>query len=272
MGGNFTNSNLIGGEDYRQLEKLKKLYEIILVKQSLILRSFLSLKRNDLNIDDVFFKLKEHIDNKIKVGDNGIIYLKVNNVIKFIPKKDHKKYDRWTKNLNLFIDLKEMIRQELWSVALGNWNEEEQKTYLIDAEGVIENKEKWNYIKNTKIKVQSFDDNNKIFKILKKKDLYLLCKTLKTNKLIIYNDKFQLINKNFTWQFQNDFSEIQLFFTQINKSLEYLYNSCLFLKNKYYINVKTQASNMNLWTLICLGFVPQVNPTNQFQKFVNQKY
>lgn len=272
MGGNFTNNNLIGGESYRQLEKLKKLYDIILAKQSLILRSFISLKRNDLNISDVFFKLKEHIDNKIKVDDNGKIYVDVNNSIKFDPEKDPKKYDRWTKNVNRFIDLKEMIRQEIWSVALGNWNDDDKKTYLIDVEGKIDNEEKWNYIKGTKIKVQSFDKNNNILKILKKKDLYLLCKLLKTNRLIIYEDKFQLINKNFTWQFQNNFNEIQLFFTQINKSFEYLYNSCSFLRNKYYVNTKTQASGLNLWNLICLGFVPQTDLTNSFQQFVNQKF
>ena len=272
MGSNYSNQNLTGGENYRQLEKLKKIYAIIYGRLSLTLKNYCNF--NQIDVEPLYKKIQEHIDNKIKIDDQGRLFINVFDRATIKPEHDFKTYNHWVKNIERFLEFKEYIRQELWAVAMDTWKEN-SRTYLIDVEGGTkrEIEDKWKTIKGSKIKIQSLLNNEEIKQIFRKNNLFLLCKRLKIDYCILDFNIIQLYNSNYTFQFNQEFTELHFTFKTIQDKLHNIYNIINFLHNNLsQLKIITIASGLDIWDLITIGFVPVKNMKEEFEIFLQAKY
>lgn len=248
---------ITGGAAYGQLEKIKKLYNIIYLKN-------IPLLRQTIFDEKIFDKIKDHINNKIKVSAAGTIYINVWDKIKFDPVNDHgDTYRLWTKENLKFLELKEYIRSEIYAVARNKW-EELAKTYLLDTVGIAKQDQKgdnWKIIKNTKIRFKNLISLDRVNLIIKKKNLIKLCNKLQANYCYFDVDNLILISEknNFTkWIISHDFSQIELIDGK-NKIdtpdyILYLINCCNYFITNFKSNINTTSSNYRLWHRLLMGF------------------
>lgn len=137
------------GKEVSPLDKYETLSNILLLYKWLLDNIKLDIRRhyihNDKEFSIAYNKLISHINNKIRSGKQGLIYLSVNNG-KYIFTGDNQQYkDMLVKNKNTLVNVMRAIVDELNSVISGTYTPEDGKVMLRDR--LMEIQSEWDNIK-----------------------------------------------------------------------------------------------------------------------------
>jgi hypothetical protein len=275
-------TNLSGGEVYRQLDKLKKIYNLVWAKEKHIVGM-----TYPVDYENISGKIQNHINNKIKIDSDGNLYINTFDKLKFKPSEDKgDTYREWTTDKLKFLELREFIREEIWAVAKGEWVEF-AKTYLLDDIGStseITSPEEKNEIKKEKIKGTDIVITRQIGLTLlnqyvKLKDLVTICKELNSSEVNFGIDNFIIISdiegSKIEYEIKYGYQKIVIKETKAQDTVNYLLylmNSAQFFKSKYSSEVLITASGSKIWNRLLAGFVPTESKKISFNNFIKEKY
>lgn len=137
------------GKEVSPLDKYETLSNVLLLYKWLLNNIKLDLRRHYIHSDEsfseIYNKLTSHINNKIRSGKQGAIYLSVNNGKYFFTGNNQQYKDMLVKNKNTLVNVMRSIIDELNSVLDGTVPEEQDKVMLRDS--LLEMQSEWDSIK-----------------------------------------------------------------------------------------------------------------------------
>lgn len=270
-------TELTGGETYRQLDKIKKIYNLVWAKEKNIIGM-----ANPVNYEQIFNKVTDHINNKIKIDSDSQLYLNVYGKIKFKPSDDFGDvYTKWVKDKMNFLELREFMREELWAVAKGEW-QELAKTYLLDTIGSMtqnldNNEIKKEIIKGTDIRITRQIGLTLLNQYVKLKELVDICRTLNSKEVNFGIDNLVIIsdidNRQIEYHIKYGYSKVEIIETPATDTgiyLSYIKKTAKYFQQKHNSEVLLKASSNYIWNRMLCGFVSDTSRELPFTNYINK--